>query len=74
MNKSLFGRTCLNPLHVTLAKFVHDEEKIMKTFKNITTYDDYANLEYTEREIDYESPIYLCTTVLELSMLHEPIK
>ena len=43
MNNSLYGRMCMNPLHFLKSKFLHDEEKIMKsiskpTFKNITRY------------------------------------
>ena len=47
MNNSLYGRMCMNPLHVLQSKFSHDEETIMKTiskptFKNITRYKDYS--------------------------------
>ena len=39
----------MNPLHFLQSKFLHDEEKIMKsinkpTFKNITRYKDYSQL------------------------------
>ena len=38
---------CMNPLHFFQSKFLHDEEKIIKsvskpTFKNITRFDDNA--------------------------------
>ena len=41
MNNSLYGRICINPLRFFQSKFLHDEEKIMKsvrkpTFRNIT--------------------------------------
>ena len=41
MNKPLYGRMCMNPLHLLQSKFLHDEEEIIKriskpTFKNIT--------------------------------------
>ena len=41
MSNSLYGRMCMNPLHFFQSKFLHDEEKIMKsasksTFKNKT--------------------------------------
>ena len=31
MNNSLYGRMCMNPLHFFQSKFLHDEEKIMKS-------------------------------------------
>ena len=51
MNKSLYGRMCMNPLHFFQSKFLHDEEKIMKsvsktTFRNITRYRDYSHIDY----------------------------
>ena len=44
---------CMNPLHFLQSKFLHDEEKIMKsisnpTFKNITRYKHYNQIEYTK--------------------------
>ena len=41
---------CMTPLHFLQSKFLHDEEKIMKsiskpTFKNITRYKDYSQIE-----------------------------
>ena len=41
----------MNPLHFLQSKFLHDEEKIMKsiikpTFRNITRYRDYSQIEY----------------------------
>ena len=47
MNNSLYGRMCMTPLNFLQIKFLHDEEKIMKsiskpTFKNITRYKDYS--------------------------------
>ena len=49
MNNSLYGGMCMNPLIFLQNKFLHDEEKIMKsinkpTFKNITRYKDYSQL------------------------------
>ena len=50
MNNSLYGRY-MNPLHSPLqSKFLHDQEKIMKsiskpTFKNITRYKDYIRIQ-----------------------------
>ena len=75
MNNSLYGRMCMNPLHFFQSKFLHDEEKIMKsvskpTFKNITRYRDYSQIEYIKKKIEYDSPLYVGVTILELSKLH----
>ena len=73
MNNSLYGRMCMN-LHFFQSKFLHDEEKIMKsvskpTFKNITRYRDYSQIEYIKKKIEYSSPVYVGVTILELSKL-----
>ena len=44
---------CMNPLQ---SKFIHDEEKTIKSvsksnFKNITRYTDYSQIEYTKKKI-----------------------
>ena len=75
MNNSLYGRMCMNPLHFFQSKFLHDEEKIMKciskpTFKNITRYKEYSQIEYIKKRIEYDSPVYVGVTILELSKLH----
>ena len=75
MNNSLYGRMCMNPLHFLQSKFLHDEEKIMKgiskpTFKNITRYKDYSKIEYIKKKIEYDSPVHVGVTILELSKLH----
>ena len=75
MNNSLYGRMCMNRLHFFQSKFLHDEEKIMKTvskptFKNITRYRDYSQIEYIKKKIEYDSPVYVGVTILELSKLH----
>ena len=75
MNNSLYGRMCMNPLHFFQSKFLHDEEKIMKsvskpTFKNITRYRDYSQIEYINKKIEYDSPVYVGVTILELGKLH----
>ena len=72
MNNSLYGRMCVNALHFLQSKFLHDEEKIMKsisqpTFKNINRYNDYSQIEYLKKE--YDSPVYVGVTILELSKL-----
>ena len=66
---------CMNPLHFLQSKLLHDEEKIMKivskpTFKNITRYKDYSQIEYIKKKMEYDSPVYLIVTILELSKLH----
>ena len=75
MNNSLYGRMCMNPPHFFQSKFLHEEEKIMKsiskpTFKNITRYKDYSQMEYIKKKIEYDSPVYVGVTILELSKLH----
>ena len=75
MNNSLYGRMCMDPLHFLQSKFLHDEEKIMKsiskpTFKNITRYNDYSQIEYIKKKMEYDSPVYVGVTILELSKLH----
>ena len=65
----------MNSLHFFQSKFLHDEEKIMKsvskpTFKNITRYRDYSQIEYIKKKIEYDSPVYVGVTILELSKLH----
>ena len=55
MNNSLYGRMCMNRLHFFQSMFLHDEEKIMKsvskpTFKNITRYRDYSQIQYIEKK------------------------
>ena len=75
MNNFLYGRMCMNPLNFLQSKFLHDEEKIMKsvskpTFKNITRYRDYSQIEYIKKKIEYSSPVYVGVTILELSKLH----
>ena len=74
-NNSLYGRMCMNPLHFLQSKFLHNEEMIMKhisepTFKNITRYRDYSQIEYLKKKIEYGSPVYVSVTILELSKLH----
>ena len=75
MNNSLYGRMCMNPLHFFQSKFLHDKQKIMKsvskpTFKNMTRYRDYSQIEYIKKKIEYSSPVYVGVTILELSKLH----
>ena len=75
MNNSLYGRMCMNRLHFLQSKFLHDEQKIMKsmskpTFKNITRYKDYSQIENIKKKIEYDSPVYVGVTILELSKLH----
>ena len=62
---------CMNPLHFFQSKLLHDVEKIMKsvskpTFKNITRYRDYSQIEYIKKKIEYDSPVYVGVTILEL--------
>ena len=46
---------CAYPQHFFQSKFLHDEEKIMKsvskqTFKNISRYRDYSQIEYIKKK------------------------
>ena len=43
---------------------------IKPTFKIITRYKDYSQNEYIKKKIEYDSPIYIGVTILELSELH----
>ena len=66
---------CMNPLHFLQSRFLHDEEKIMKsiskpTFKNITRYKDYSQIEYIKKKLKHDSPVYVGVTILEISKLH----
>ena len=66
---------CMNPLHFLQSNFLHDEEKIKKsiskpTFKIISRYKDYSQIEYIMKKIEYDSPVYVGVTILELSKLH----
>ena len=40
------------------------------TFRNITRYRYYSQIEYIKKEIDYGSPVCVGVTVLALSKLH----
>ena len=78
MNNSLYGRMCMNPLHFLQSKFLHDEEMITKSiskpaFKNITItrYKDYSQIEYINKKVEYDSPVYVGVSLLELSELHK---
>ena len=55
MNNSVYCRMCMNPLHFLQSKFLHGEVKIMKsiskpTFKNITRYKDYSQIDYIKKK------------------------
>ena len=76
MNNSLFGKSCENPLkYLEAAKILTDDYEILKavskpTSKDVIRYDSYTLIEfYKKNEILYDKPIYLGSTVLELSKL-----
>ena len=55
----------LNPLHFLQIKFLHDEEKIMKsmrkpTIKNITRYKDFSQIEIIKKNKKRFSSICRC--------------
>ena len=63
------------PLQFLQSKFLHDDDKIMKsiskpTFKNKKRYKDYSQIEYIKKKIEYDSPVYVGVTIIELSKLH----
>ena len=64
MKNSLYGSMCTNPLRFLQSRFLNDEEKIMKsickpTFKKVTRYKDYCQIEYIKKKIEYDSPVYI---------------
>ena len=75
MNNSLFGKICENPLKYLEAKILTDDYEILKavskpTCKDVIRYENYTLKEIYKKEIQYDKPIYLGSTVLELSKLH----
>ena len=66
---------CMNLIHFLQGKFLHDEEKITKSisttaFKSITRYKNYIQFEYIMRKIEYDAPVNVGFTIIELSKLH----
>ena len=50
----------MNPVHFLQSKFLNDQEKIVKsvikpTFKNITRYKNYSQIEYIKKKKEYDS-------------------
>ena len=75
MNNSLFGKSCENPLKYLEAKILTDDYEILKavskpTCKDVIRYENYTLIEFSKKEKQYDKPIYLGSTVLELSKLH----
>ena len=75
MNNPLFGKSCENPLKYLEAKILTDEYEILKavskpTCKNVIRYENYTLIEFYKKEIQYDKPIYLGSTVPEPSKLH----
>ena len=76
MNNALFGKTCENPLKHIEAKILADDYEILKSvskliFKDIFRYRGTALIEFYNKQIKYDKPIYLGATVLELSKLRK---
>ena len=74
MNISLFGKSCESPLKYLEAKILavyHETlETVSKpTCKDVNRYDSYTLIEYNKIEKQYDKPIDLGATVLELSNL-----
>ena len=75
MNNSLFGKSCENPLKYLEAKILTNDYEILKavskpTCKDVIRYENYTLIELYKKAIQYDKPIYLGSTVLELSELH----
>ena len=75
MNNSLFGKSCENPLKYLEAKILTEDYEILKavskpTCKDVIRYENYTLIEFYKKEIQFGKPIYLRSTVLELSKLH----
>ena len=75
MNNSLFGKSFENPLKYLEANILTDHYEILKavskpTCKDVIRYENYALIEFYKKEIQYDRPIYLGPTILELSKLH----
>ena len=79
LNNILFGKSFENPLKFLEAKILTDDHEILKAVskptckacKEVIRYDSYSIIEYYKKEIQYDKPIYLGASVLELSKLHE---
>ena len=72
LNNSLFIEGCENPLKYLESKILTDDHEILETVskptcKDVIGYDSYTLIEYYKKEIQYDKPIYLGSTVLELS-------
>ena len=75
INISLFGKSYENPLKYLEAKILTNDYEILKavskpTCKNVIRYENYTLIEFYKNEIQYDKPIFLGSTVLELSKLH----
>ena len=74
MNNTLFGKSCENPLKYLEAKILTNDYEIPKavckpTCKDVIRYENYTLIEFYKKETQYDKPIYLGSTVLELSKL-----
>ena len=75
MNNSLFGKSCENLLKHLEAKILTDDYEILTavskpTCKDVIRYENYTLIQLYEKEIQYDKPIYLGATVLELNKIH----
>ena len=75
MNNSLFGKSCENPLKYLEAKILTNDYEILKavskpTCKDVIRYENYTLIEFYKKEIQFDKPIYLGSTVLELGNFH----
>ena len=75
MNSSLFGKSCENPLKYLEANILTDDYGLLKavrkpTCKDVIRYKNHTIIEFDKKEIQYDRPIYLGSTLLDLSKLH----
>ena len=68
-NNSLFGKNCENPIKQLEAMILTNDHEILKdlseqTCKDVIRYDNYTLIEYFNKEILYDKPIYLDSSVL----------
>ena len=68
-NNSLFSENCENPLKQLEAKILTNDHEILKhlskqTRKDVIRYDNYTLIECFNKEIPYDKPIYLDSSVL----------
>ena len=75
MNNLLLVKNCENPLKYLEAKILTGDYETLKavskqTCKDVIRYENYNLIEFFKKDIQYDKPIFLGSTVLEISKLH----